>query len=214
MESSRLKLRGTFRNIVSWTCFLLLQGKSEDLWSKVAACLFGFSCHPCSPDPHQGIPGENFSAGAPSLSFSSEYLRSTYKHEWGIEGGIQSVNANDTSHLSRWPNFIHKSCHHPLNLLEFPHRILPLLFFFFYFVFFLSMCPSRQSSPLFVLVKQMIDVSISACDNHITKDANELLFGIRSWFPTTSLVPGASLASHRKKDHLSLKGFPSSSVGK
>ena len=70
--------------------------------------------------------------------------------------------------------------HHPLNLLEFPHRILPLLFFFLYFVFFLSMCPSPQSSPLFVLVKQMIDVNISACDNYITKDANELLFGIRS----------------------------------
>ena len=42
------------------------------------------------------------------------------------------------------------------------------------------MCPSPQSSPLFVLVKQMIDVNISACDNYITKDANELLFGIRS----------------------------------
>lgn len=36
VESSRLKLRHTFRNIVSWACFLLPKGRGGDLWSKGA----------------------------------------------------------------------------------------------------------------------------------------------------------------------------------
>ena len=137
MESSRLKLRGTFRNIVSWTCFLLLQGKSEDLWFKVAACLFGLflsSLQPWPPPRHSR--GELQCSG---LLLSHSVLNIFGPHTSMSEESRVAFNLlmlMDTSHLSRWPNFIHKSCHHPLNLLEFPHRILPLLFFFSILSFF------------------------------------------------------------------------------
>ena len=101
----------------------------------------------------------------------------------------------------------HKSCHHPLNLLEFPHRIFHPCFYFFFLVFFFFLA-CVLLSPLHFLywLNKWLMWIFPPVITTSKKMQVKLLFGMSSWFPITSLVPGASPASHRKKDHLSLKG--------
>ena len=75
------------------------------------------------------------------------------------------------------------------------------------------MCPSPQSSPLFVLVKQMIDVNISACDNYIKKDASEVALWDQLLIAYHFPGPRCITSQPQKKGSPLLKGFPSSSVG-
>lgn len=119
MESSRLKLRHTFRNIVSWACFLLPKGRGGDLWSKgahlpselILSCL-----QPClSPQTSR----EECHCGGflPSHSNLSIYGLCIRVNE---EPRMVSHLLMDMSCVSGWPNFRERghSRWHPPNLLS------------------------------------------------------------------------------------------------
>lgn len=175
MESSRLKLRHTFRNIVSWACFLLPKGRGGDLWSKgahlpselILSCL-----QPClSPQPSR----EECHCGGflPSHSNLSIYGLCIRVNE---EPRMVSHLLMDMSCVSGWPNFRERghSRWHPPNLLKFLCRIIhPALISF-------SNLPFFEHLSLFSLLsmrcitKQIIDVNISACKHCTQIDTNEV----------------------------------------